>query len=312
MHLLIPFAFSSSEGCQQTLAPLKLPHLSKLLARLSPLPTDLGDEFSLSAPHERALVRAMGMGAPDGQIPWAALHASNTQPAQGAWAFITPCHWQVGTTHIVMQGPDLPDFSADESHTLLTAMQPYFEEDGITLQFDQSARWLACGEALQGLATASADRVVGRNVAPWMPRGPGATRLQRLQTEMQMLLYHHPVNDARAARGVPTVNSFWLSGTGTLPPTQRQVSTPAPPVVVTRLREPALRENWPAWAQAWAALDATECAALLAELKQGGDHQLTLCGERHAQTYTTTRQNFWQKFMNNFGTQRPSIVLQQL
>jgi hypothetical protein len=182
MHLLIPFAFSSSENCRQALSALKLPNLCKLLTRLSASPLDTGDELSFCAPHERALARAIDLPTPDGQIPWAALHASNAQPAKGAWAFITPCHWKVSSTHIVMQGPDLPDFSAAESQSLLTSMLPYFEEDGITLQYDQPCRWLACGEAFEGLSTASLDRVVGRNIAGWTPRGPNATRLQRLQT----------------------------------------------------------------------------------------------------------------------------------
>jgi hypothetical protein len=34
--------------------------------------------------------------------------------------------------------------------------------------------------------------------------------LQRLQSEMQMLLYNHPVNNARDARRQISVNSFWL------------------------------------------------------------------------------------------------------
>lgn len=312
MHLLIPFASSSSENCRQTLAALKLPNLCRLLTRLSALPMDTGDELSFCAPHERALAHAMGLPALDGQIPWAALHASNAQHPAGACAFITPCHWQVGATQIVMHGPDLPDFTADESQTLLAAMQPYFQEDGIRLEYDQPSRWLASSEAFRGLATASLDRVVGRDVALWTPRGDSATRLQRLQTEMQMLLYHHPVNDARTARGVPTVNSFWFSGAGALPTTPRPAIAPAPPTVVTSLRQAALTENWSAWAQAWQALDNTECAALLAAQKQGGSHQLTLCGERHTRTYITTRQSAWQKFMNNFGTLPALHVLEQL
>ena len=59
MHLLIPFAFCSSEGCASVLPTLPLPHLQKLLSRLTPEPMDTGDEFSLSAPHERALARAI-------------------------------------------------------------------------------------------------------------------------------------------------------------------------------------------------------------------------------------------------------------
>ena len=305
MHLLIPFAFGSSDGCAAALPALKLPQLDKLLARLTPQPLDAGDEFSLSPPHERALARALGLPVADGLIPWAAQQA---QATEGAWAFITPCHWQVGTNHIAMSGQALPDFPAQESQALLAAMQPYFEEDGISLQYEQPTRWLARGDLFNGLATASLDRVVGRNVENWIPRSAPAAKLRRLQNEMQMLLYTHPVNDARSARGVLPVNSFWLSGTGTLP-------APAPataPLVISTLRTAALNEDWASWSQAWAALDATEIAALLAALERGEPLQLTLCGERHAQTFQARPQPFLKKLMNLFGTPPSYHLLGQL
>jgi hypothetical protein len=309
MHLLIPFAFCSSDGCRQALRTLPLPQLQKLLAQLTPLPADRGDELSLSAPHERALARALGLPLTDGLIPWAAHQA---QARDGAWGFITPCHWQVGSKHIAMSGPALPDFSAQESQTLLAAMQPFFAEDGITLHYEQPQRWLARSALFDGLATASLDRVGGRDIGRWMPEHPRAALLRRLQTEMQMLLYTHPVNEARAQRGVPPVNSFWLSGTGALPAAAPLPDAAAPPQVVNHLREAALREDWPAWAQAWATIDATECAALRAALAQGQPVQLTLCGERSAQTLRVQPQSLRNRFMNLFATQTPSTLLEQL
>lgn len=315
MHLLIPYAFCNSEACRQTLTPLKLPNLDKLLRYLTPEPINQGSEDSLSPPHERALARALGLPAHDGLIPWAALQAHTTcatPAADSAWAFITPCHWRNGAKHVAMGSLPLPDFEAQESQALLAAMQPYFSEDGISLHYEKPERWLACGEVFNGLATASLDRVAGRDVAHWLPGTGSAIPLQRLQSEMQMLLYHHPVNDAREARGVPVVNSFWISGTGALPELPHQAATAPRPVLVTRLREAALAENWPAWAQAWQALDATECAALLATLNQGGSAELTLCGERSVQTFRSKPISLLKKFSSLFGSQPPSLLLEQL
>ena len=306
MHLLIPFAFCSSEGCAQALPKLNLPHLTQLLSRLTPQPPDTADVFSLSTPHERALARAMGLAVQDGLIPWAALQAQ----ASGAWGFVTPCHWQVATNHITMSGQELPDFSEEESRALMAAMQPYFEEDGIQLRFVNPRLWLAQGDIFSDLATASLDRVAGRNVEHWMPRSAHAAPLRRLQNEMQMLLYTHTVNDARAARGVLPVNSFWLSGTGALP-TVRAPSA-KDPKVLDQLRTPAITEDWPAWTQAWQALDATECADLLRVAKQGQPIALTLCGETSAQTWVTQPQPLFRRFMNLFGTQPSYYLLQKL
>jgi hypothetical protein len=304
MHLLIPFAFCQSDACVAALPTLQLPHLQKLLARLTPEPLDAGDERSLSTPHERALAQSLGISAPDGGIPLAALQAGKA----GAWAFITPCHWLVSANHIAMSGQALPDFTPQESQSLLEAMRPYFAEDGIALHYDQPERWLACGDLFGDLATASLDRVVGRNVENWMPRALAAAKLRRLQNEMQMLLYNHPVNDARTARGVLPINSFWLSGTGALPNT----TLPPPPSVASALREAALNEDGAAWTQAWTVLDATQCAALLQALERGEPCQLTLCGERHAQTFASQPQSFFKRFMNIFSTTPLSSMLKQL
>lgn len=311
MHLLIPFAFCSSEGCVSALRKLKLPHLEKLLSRLTPLALDTGDEFSLSPPHERALARALGLGAADGLLPWAALDALQTQAAPGGWGFITPCHWQFSSQHVAMSGSPLADFSALESQTLLATMQPYFEEDGITLHYHQPTCWLARSDAFETLATASLDRVAGRPVADWLPSANNAAKLLRLQSEMQMLLYNHPLNEARIARGLAPVNSFWLSGTGALHQL-RQPAMNAQPLVVSSLRAAALSEDWGAWAQAWQALDAQQCATLLSALDQGQNCQLTLCGERNSQTLTHQPQTILKRFVKLLSKQPASLFLEQL
>ena len=53
MHLLIPFACINSSGAHQALQGTTLPHLEKLLSRMSELKTDQGDLQTLSPPHER-------------------------------------------------------------------------------------------------------------------------------------------------------------------------------------------------------------------------------------------------------------------
>jgi hypothetical protein len=307
MHLLIPFSYCLAEGCASALPKLKLPQLEKLLARLTADAPDQGDEFSLSTPHERALARALGLPTPDGLIPWAAHHAQ----AESGAAFITPCHWQAGSHQIAMGEWPLADFSEEESRALMLAMQPYFEEDGITLQFDDTTRWLAHSPVFDDIATASLDRVAGRNLENWMPRDANAAPLRRLQNEMQMLLYTHPVNEARSARRVPVVNSFWLSGTGRLNTTTPAASA-SPPIVIDTLRQAALKEDWSSWKQAWQQVDANECTKLRAALDQGEAVQVTLCGERHAQTFQSRPRTLLSQFKSIFGSQPASNLLNQL
>ena len=180
--LLIPYAASTAEGCQQALQGLALPHLDRLLARLSPhtAQTDTGEETSFTPPHERALARALGLPFDDGRTPWAAWHRHQQgQPAHGqAWAFITPCQWHVSTDHITLRDPDSLGLDEAASRVLLGIVAPWFAEDGIALHYDQPTRWLASGALFDGLATASLERVLLRDVRPWMPE-PRAAQAAR-------------------------------------------------------------------------------------------------------------------------------------
>jgi len=285
VHLLIPFAYALSDGCAQALRSLALPNLEKLLARLSPGDRDAGDEWTLSMPHERVLARAAGLPVAEGLIPWAAwqVKQAGRDPGTDAWARITPCHWRVGRDHVAMNHPQELQLDPGASQALLAAMQPYFEQDGIALDYDAPTQWLARGDIFRELPVASLDRVVGRTIDPWMPRTAQAGTLRRLQQEMQMLLYTHEVNEERTRGGLLPVNSFWVSGTGALP---ASVGAPPPGLQITHyLRDAALLEDWHAWAAAWQQLDAKECTRLAAELDRGQSVTLTLCGERAAQTW---------------------------
>ena len=311
MHLLIPFAACSADACQQALQTLPLPNLAALLQRLSPTQLDAGDDFALSLPHERALARALGLPADNGLIPWAARDVlkNGGQPGTAAWAFITPCHWRLATDHFLMDDPDLLQIEEQESKELMGAMAGFFVEDGITLHYASPTGWRAEGEVFRGLPSASLDRVRGRSLDIWMPEGEQGRPLRRLQSEMQMLLYTHPVNDAREARGLAPVNAFWVSGTGAWPEGARSGMFPADLHMPQHLSPAALRADWPAWAKAWQQLDATACADLLAHLQQHGQGTLTLCGERSAQRFEAKPRSLAAKFASLFSRTRPSDLL---
>lgn len=305
IHLLIPFAAGSAPAARDALAALRLPRLQALLDRLQATPAESVDEMAPELPHERALARILGLDAGPGRTPWAAhqLRQGGGTPRLDAWAWITPCHWKVGMDQVLMQDPSALNLTEEHSRTLLAAMAPFFAEDGLDLRFDAPGRWLARGELFRELTTASVDRVSGRDVAAWMPESPQARTLHRLQSEMQMLLYTHPVNDERAEHGLTPVNSFWVSGAGAL-----SGEPPAPtalPKVAPDLRDAALRQDWAAWAQAWQQLDAGPCQSLLTAVQGGQPVRLTLCGERAFQTYASAPKGFFQGISRFFGT-RPA------
>lgn len=320
-HVLIPFAACSAAAWLPTLEalpPNTFKRLGPLLQGMQLLETDRQNPESLSPPHERALARALGLATlqtPDGLMPWAAQDAATHLQAGGdkAWAWITPCHWAVRHLHATLTDPAVLELREDESRALLALMQPYFETDGITLHYLTPERWLAEGALFRGLPTASLDRVLARNVDAWLPDAQGAAPLRRLQNEMQMLLYTHPFNDVRDSQRKLPVNSFWISGTGDLPLRNAQAVTPKEPVSAPRtLAEAVFREDWAAYAQAWATLDAGEIAGLLARQSAGDTVRLTLCGEDSAQTFETHRASPWRRISSLFSPLRTLDVLKQL
>ena len=262
-HWVIAYAAPDSEALRaamnNALDTLYLPNLQKLLRRMacvSKLSTTPEGVSAFLMPHESA---PQLMGA---------------RPLLGKEAIMTPCHWQVGMNEVILLNPKELALNENESRQLLSAIQPYFEEDGLQVVYESPLVWRVTGDLLDGLPLASIDRVVGQNIKPWMPEHQRAKTLQRLQSEMQMLLYQHPVNDERSLKGRWTVNSFWL---------HRRLEQLYPDSadfgVALDLRETVQPFNAKLWQQAWQHLDATLCTSLYQALDQNHEISLSLCSE---------------------------------
>ena len=313
MHLLIPFASALSEASSHVLSDLHLPNLARLLARLTPATLDAGDEYSLSPPHERALAAAWGWRGDDGALPFAAHAAALDGVSVGAlaWGLVTPAHWHVGREHVTLADPEALQLTEAESRAGFEAVRELFESEGFTLVWAAPSRWYAAHPSLAELPCAALDRVIGRNVDLWIRPGPKANPqarlLRRLQSEVQLLLYPHALNDEREQRGALTLNSFWLSGCG-----RRQTTVANDLVVNDTLRAPLLAQDWAAWADAWRALDRAALASLLAAAQAGEPASLTLCGERSAQRFDNATRSRWQQLGSRFKSPAPHTILEAL
>lgn len=311
MHLLIPHAAPPGPACRAALGSLQLPHLQALLSHLSPAWSLSVEDNRLTPASELAHAKALGLPLVDGLVPWAALAARDAGlSADAGYALLTPCHWDIHTQSVFMADPAQLALTEDESRTLLAAMQPYFEEDGLQLHWLRSDTWLVAGEVLRDLPTASLARVCNASVDDWIPRQDEAKLLRRLQNEMQMLLYTHPVNNARESRHAPTVNAFWLHDTGALdadgqPPTEALS-------VATELQAPATADDARAWAAAWQALDAGPVQQALQAARLGQPVQLTLASPAHARSFHTAPLTLWTRLQRRFSPLNVYALLQTL
>ena len=311
LHLIIPGAVLP-QGDTEALPPAApaTPKLRALLAAMDATTRIECAEGSPSTPCELALAEANALPGGPGHIPWAAFESGTVgMPC----AFLKLCHLQVGADHILLLPPEDLGVDADTSGVLMSAMAPYFLEDGITLQPHGAVpgTWLATGEPFRNLRTVSTDQLAGRRVTRAMLESTGgaAAVLRRLQNEMQMLLYTHPANEARQQQGLLPINSFWVTGAGVL-----DTATPAVPHVQVerRLHAASQRPDAVAHAKAWQAVDADACARLLAVLRAGGDARLTLCSEKVAQSFGPVPASIWRRLKSVLGLKPPFNLRKQL
>lgn len=291
-----------TQAMTQALVASPLPHLSQWLrqSHRTAVDVDPGSDVapsSLTSPHERAHAMALGWPLVDGGLPWAARTAADLGLHDGsadqAWAHISLCHWQVSNGQVTLADPEVLRIDAATDQALFAAMQGFFAEDGIALHPHKPGHWLAQSPSLAQLRTASLDRVVGRNIDPWLVGGeqpsPAAKLWRRLQNEMQMLLYTHPANE-----GLRTpINSFWLHGAGVLPALTRSSSL----TWDNTLRTPALQHDLLGWLHAWHTVDSQTIAPMLVRAAHGEPQRLVLCGEHEAHVYDSRTTDWWQRMM---------------
>jgi hypothetical protein len=298
MHLLVPFAAPLSDTGRGAARDLLLPQLQTLLGCMQLQDRDDGDEWSLSPPHERALARTFGWAGSDGALPWAARAAlgDGLSVGEAAWGQLTPVHWHLGTEQISLVDPAGLMLDDKTSRSLFDAVRELFVSEGYAAVYGHASRWYISHESLATLPTASLDRVIGRNVDRWLGSDPAARRIRRLQSEVQMQLYTHPLNEERQARGLLPVNSFWLSGCGAL-----QAQSKQDVQLDERLRAPALADDWAAWCKAWESLDMGPMTALLSAVQTGQPAHLTLCGEKGSATWVHQERGFFERLRSRWS-----------
>lgn len=285
MRLLITHAHTSSVTPipEALSAHLKLPHLKRLISSLGKGHINTSDVLSFTMPHEQVLANWLGLPPfAEESFPAAALHrcADGLSLNGEFWMELTPAHWDVGLDQLSMDIPEMLALTEEESRALYLDVAALLAASGWQCQWGTPLRWYASHPTFADLALANIDRAIGQDVDEWLPEdSPQAKALRRLQNEIQMLLFHHPVNSARKTAEKPIVNSVWFSGNGKLPAAWHM---PDDVVLEQSLRLPALAGDGPGWLEAWNAIDSGPVSAALTAFEHGDKITLALCGERAA------------------------------
>ena len=228
LHLLLPFALPAAADASTALHDIQSPALDRLIARATLVERVVGEDFQRTLPHERWVARQFG-ALPSGaaaadEAPLAPymLRADGGEPGNATWACVQPVHVRIAHDHLVLIDPASLELSDDEASVLLAVARPLIEELGVRLEAPQPSRWYLASDAFGTLAGASPLRASGRNIEIWLPHeahtGQRSRAWMKLQNEVQMAWFEHPVNEAREARGLPAVNSIWFHAQGAAQP----------------------------------------------------------------------------------------------
>ena len=158
---------------------------------------------------ELALWGLAGEPTQDGLFPWAQWSAQEAGLGHGHWAHWRLCHWHVSNGQVTLLQPQLP--STDALDRLWIELADFIATDGLTLVRDGPERAWVRGDLLAQLPSAHWDQVMGRPVSAFLPQ---SRELRRLQNELQMWFYTHPLLQDMAT----PINSIWVYGTGALTP----------------------------------------------------------------------------------------------
>lgn len=342
LHLLLPFALPTAADASSALHDLRSPALERLLARAALVERVAGEEFQRTLPHERWVARQFGAVTPnaidDAPLAPYMLLADGGTPGHDEWACVEPVHVRIAHDHLVLIDPSALDLSDEDAAQLLAVARPLIEGLGVRVEAPTPHRWYLRGDVLGKLAGASPLRASGRSIEIWLPHdahsGQRSRIWMKLQNEVQMGWFEHPVNEAREARGLPAVNSIWLHAQGVAEPVRspfvRVLSDAAatrglalagaveagpapasfktlPPlgagatlVELSPFAAPFLAQDWAAWQTALDTLERDWFAPALEALDAGnlGALNLTLAGDTGSVTLAATRRDlrkFWRR-----------------
>jgi len=337
LTMVLPFALPPPELAPDLIRALQAPALAALVSRTSASQFIAFDNSTRVLPHEAWLSHLLGLGAapqaPAAAAPFAvaAMRGFGLPPADGHWFIVHPIHVQIARNHLVMDDMRLLTVSEADGRALFEAAEPYFSDAGKPLLYGDAATWFVRADDWAGLRTASPDAAAGQNLTAWMPEGEPAAACRKLQNEIQMLWFEHPVNEAREARGQKALNAFWLWGGAAAPAGATTPAAPAPliadgPSWLAALADPARRgtfdalighagtsllcldslsgaalaSDWSSWLQQMQQLEEQWFAPLLSALTQGRLGRLTLVLD-HRDAWATfsssknAQRKFWRK-----------------
>jgi len=132
-----------------------------------------------------------------------------------AWVYIaTPVHYAAEISNVRLPADGILTFSRGESEALAADFNRVWHDAGVRLLAGPAAGLFCIFDQPLPATTSDPADVLGRHIDSHLPTGNVAARLRQLMSEIEMWLFDHAVNQARAAQGAVPVSGLWLWGGG--------------------------------------------------------------------------------------------------
>ncbi len=225
LEIVLPFALPPSALASDLIRNLHTPNLARLLAVSIRSPDQQFDPMAAQLPHEHWLDQH--------HIPChavAQMKALGLPPQEGFWFILNPIHLHIARDHLVLTDTRHLALSDESGRALFQLALVEIEAAGLSACYGNAQTWFLRADPWAELQTCSIDAACGHNIDIWMPRGDMARAWRKLQNEIQMAWFEHPIHQERHAQGLPVVNSLWISQGSNSTAAAGTINTqPAPP-----------------------------------------------------------------------------------
>jgi hypothetical protein len=184
---------------------VRIPALEKLLARAR-------RRITPNAQLGEWLAATLGTDLPTAAT---ALRGENLDPGTRYWFCTDPVHVEVGLDSLRLADPTLLSIDRAEADALIATLAAHFHDQDFIWHAPSPRRWYLGITDIPQIVTTPINDARTKAFADAMPQGAHAARWRGVLNEIQMVLHEHPVNEARAARGLPPINGVWIAEGGT-------------------------------------------------------------------------------------------------
>jgi hypothetical protein len=164
---------------------------------------------------EALLCRELGIGRQqDWPVAPISLVQAGGQPGNDYWLRADPVHVRIERDQLILC--EIPEPGPEEAKMLCDALSAHFGE-AFSPQPIRPGAWVVRITTRPDITTTPLPQAAAQHIDPLLPAGGDSLPWRKLLNEVQMLLFNHPLNQARELRGEPVINSVWLWGGGCLP-----------------------------------------------------------------------------------------------